>query len=970
MGLKNGLLLLTITLLISTLGMADAREVQSLDGNWGIAFDADNTGRDSEWHKAKVFKGLETRRSISVPGSWERMEKDYEGVAFYQRSFKVAEDWKGKVVRLKFDAVNFRAEVWVNDVAVGMHEGGFTPFEFRIDDLLTFDSENTLMLRVVGPILMEDKTIDGMGKMETVQWRGAITGGIWQPVRLVATDQVFIKDVFIQPSTSNNTATFNLQVEHTGTANIEARVGIVVRSEGKTIAEKTQILELTPGGNHETFALEIPNAIYWNPSHPHLYHAEVKVSHDGTTSDQWTARFGMREFSIRDKQFVLNGKPMYLKATFFEGLYPVGLAYPDSRDMAIREIQLAKECGFNMIRPWRKPPPTMWLDLCDEMGVLTVGSLAIECMDFPYESANLPRWVENEVRESILRDRNRTCVVQWELFNELKRPVLMRLLHPMAMLARELDPTRLILDESGGWAQGANLFLPYDSEPMKFNDIHDYPGPQVSEEVYKKLILTGTKTHQEMRAMGLKGRLPGKNVVPGLMSFFSELGYGSLPDLVDNNRQFAEKGNPLVPPMIYHQRLADNYCGVLKQSGFDRIHPDLQQFCLAEQIVHGRANKLMIEAVRCNPEVKGYCVHALTGGDWIMGAGLIDIWRNPKTYVYEGTKAANQARITPIRVWPRNVYAEQGAKIEITGVNELDSVRGELEAEVIAEDGTVVLSKTMKTETVNGIALLFEHRLDTGRLRGTYTVKARLVAKDGVAVAFNEYDFDVFTSEQLIVPDQRIAVHDPWNDLKPFLQKKGIGFEIFDAETDTKLPVFVSRTKANTKKEQELFSDLAAFAKDGGTVVYLGGGGERYGWGKPVDVPSFLPVKCGTKLARGTWAPITHLVHDHPIFKGLPTNCMMGSIYENVWAELSLVGTGGEIVAGCIGFDWYPELDKTRRHYYGPGDTWYGSDVAVVPFEKGRCILSQLCLIDFLGEDPVADRILYNFIEYAAAPAE
>ena len=72
----------------------------------------------------------------------------------------------------------------------------------------------------------------------------------------------------------------------------------------------------------------------------------------------------------------------------------------------------------------------------------------------------------------------------------------------------------------------------------------------------------------------------------------------------------------------------------LKQSGFDRIYPDLQQFCLDEQVLHGRANKLQVEAVRCNPRVIGYCVHALTGGDWIMGAGLIDLWRNPKTYVY------------------------------------------------------------------------------------------------------------------------------------------------------------------------------------------------------------------------------------------------------------------------------------------------------------------------------------------------
>ena len=113
----------------------------------------------------------------------------------------------------------------------------------------------------------------------------------------------------------------------------------------------------------------------------------------------------------------------------------------------------------------------MWLDLADEMGVLTVGSLAIECMKRPIDSPSLAGWIENEVRQSIWRDRNRTCVVQWELFNEINddQPNLKRLLHPMSVLARQLDPTRLILDESGGWAQGANMYLPYQSEPTKFN---------------------------------------------------------------------------------------------------------------------------------------------------------------------------------------------------------------------------------------------------------------------------------------------------------------------------------------------------------------------------------------------------------------------------------------------------------------------------------------------------------------------
>ena len=95
--------------------------------------------------------------------------------------------------------------------------------------------------------------------------------------------------------------------------------------------------------------------------------------------DQQAHRFGMRELTIQDNEFILNGEPVYIKAAFFEGLYPTKLALQDSREMANQEIQLAKDAGFNMIRPWRKPPPPMWLDY-DEMGMMVVGGSPIQCM--------------------------------------------------------------------------------------------------------------------------------------------------------------------------------------------------------------------------------------------------------------------------------------------------------------------------------------------------------------------------------------------------------------------------------------------------------------------------------------------------------------------------------------------------------------------------------------------------------------
>ena len=943
------------------------REVQSLDGTWEILFDPQNSGREADWHKNEVFSAQATKRHIAVPSCWEEIEKNYEGVAFYRRTFKVPASWKGKIVHLNFDAVNFFSDVWVNDQAAGYHEGGFTPFSLCIDKMLKPGEENVLTLRVAGPILMQDKTIDGVGKMETPQWRGAIAGGIWQPVKLVATDSIYVKDVFIEPKLSNNTATFHMELEHAGVRSTPAQIEVAIRStrSGRVVARISKRLALNPGTEAISWTLNIPNARTWSPDDPYLYRAEISIARNGRISDSWSHRFGMREFTIRNKRFYLNDNPLYLKATFFEGLYPTKLAYPDSREMAVREITLAKEAGFNMIRPWRKPPPKMWLDLCDEIGVMTVGSMVIECMDFPFESARLPGWAENEIRESILRDRNRTCVVQWELFNELKRPVLIQLLHPMSMLARKLDPTRMILDESGGWAQGASMFLPYESEPTKFNDVHCYPGPYVNENAYNSLVLTGIKTHEQMREMGLVDRLPGKNVNPGLMTFFSELGYGSLPDLVDNNQRFADTGNPIVPPSVIHRRLTEEHTQALKDSGFDTLYPSLKQLCLDEQQIHGAANKRMIEAVRCNPAVRGYCIHALVAGDWIMGAGLLDLWRNPKTYVYEGTQAANQPRIAVIRMVPRNVYAETGTTIEITGVNELSETKGTLKLEIRSEDGQYVFAKETQAHLAPGITLLFKETLDTKSLKGTYTLQARLIAEDGSTIAENSHDFDVFTAEQLTVPEKRIAVLDPSHSLTPFLKRKGIAFEAFSADTNQSLPVFVSRTHAKTEAQGSLFGALRAFVKSGGTAIYFQAGGPYVKWGMPGKASPLLPVNLRLKRGLGHWMGHPRFVKDHPLFAGLPVDCIMGSIYENVWPQHALMDVQGDTVAGMIGIDWFPEYDLDKRHYYGPGDVWWGSTMAVASVGKGTCLFSQFRLVDNLGSDPVADRILYNIIQWA-----
>jgi beta-galactosidase/beta-glucuronidase len=164
----------------------DGRQTLSLDGVWEIVFDENNEGLAGSWQLAEVFSGRDDRREITVPSCWEEIEQDYEGVAFYGRRFTVPKAWEGKTVRVEFDAVNYVAEVWLNGHVVGRHEGGYGPFEFRGDDLLKYGEENFLSLRVIGPIVAQNKVIDGIGWSDMPHWRGAIAGGIWQSVRLVA----------------------------------------------------------------------------------------------------------------------------------------------------------------------------------------------------------------------------------------------------------------------------------------------------------------------------------------------------------------------------------------------------------------------------------------------------------------------------------------------------------------------------------------------------------------------------------------------------------------------------------------------------------------------------------------------------------------------------------------------------------------------------------------------------------------
>jgi hypothetical protein len=977
------------------------RQSLSLDGAWQIAFDPGNEGRRRGWAQWEQFRADAPCEPIEVPACWERFRQDYEGVGWYGRTFDVPDDWQGRSVRIHFGAVNFRSEVWVNDSVIGHHEGGYTDFAFEIGDLLRFGEQNTVVVRVIGPIVTQDIEIDGIGRNDMPHWRGAIAGGLWQSVRLVASDPVYVSDLFAAPDSSLTCVHVRLAIENTTLCERDLRMRLsvvplgVVRDgaePGGSVADDFFGATVAPGETVLEHDMLLARAELWSPDSPFLYRLEAELADGDDPIDAHSVRFGMRRLVIEDDDYLLNGRPTLVKSTFFEGLYPTTLATPPDEEFVRHELQLAKDAGFNLIRPWRKPQPPVVYDVADEMGLMFIGGMPIECMRrWPTVTPYVEERMKNEVRESVRRDRNHACIVMWEIFNELGREELRRIKHRVSREARRLDPSRVVLDESGGWAGGASIYPPGSTVPQRINDVHGYLGAPLDQRGYDSYLALA-KTEDEMREMGIEpftGNNSATHVLPGVFTHISEMGYGSLPDLAANCEQYRREGNPLTPEYRYHHELLDHFGRALELAGLNGLFPTVRDFCMATQETHAAANKLMVEAARLNPDVDGFGIHAYTDGDWIVGAGLLDIFRNPKKPYYAAVET-NQPVYLALRTSQRNVYGPNDVLLTATVASELpDGFAGRLGAEVVDGEGSVVAKHECTAPIERGVTALLREPLATDGLSGPLVLHGKLYDGDRL-VTENAYEFRVVPAADVAAAEAEYAVVDPSGLLKSFASSGGRSCEEFGADTGRDSVVLANADVLLRQGGDEIGPALVEFARAGGTVVYLGlpmGRQPGHWFQDGVLAAPWLPVQLQMRRTRGLWTPFAHIIREHAIARGLPAGKIMDYDYASVFPHFSIVHVAdGDPVVAREGIDLWSWLgDDARRapactlglgynrgaqledlDYRGPGPVVFGADVLDLPWGEGRIVLSTLRLVGSLGRDPIADILLANIVDWAA----
>ena len=408
------------------------RQYTLLNGKWNAIIDPYQQGRKTAIYRNRALKdkadfkeyAFEGGLRLNVPSDWNSQIpelKYYEGTMWYARKFEINKK-SDENLFLYFGAVNYRCRVYLNGTLIGSHEGGFTPFQFNVTNVVK-EGGNFLAVEVDNT-----RTADAIPALSFDWWN---YGGITRDVMLVHTPKNYIRDYFIQ-------------LDQYDSDRVHAEVQLSAQNAGQLV--KIEIPELkiankvfTDGTGLAKATFRVRNLERWSPQAPKLY--QVIVSSE---VDEVKENIGFRNLYVKNTQIYLNDSPVFMKSI---GLHEEisqrqGRAY--SEQDAIALLSEAKGLGVNMIRLAHYPQNEYIVRLAEQMGLMLWEEIPVwQGIDFKDSSTRLK--AQRMYTEMLLRDRNRCALTFWGVANETA-PSESRnaFLKSLVELCHKMDTTRLI----------------------------------------------------------------------------------------------------------------------------------------------------------------------------------------------------------------------------------------------------------------------------------------------------------------------------------------------------------------------------------------------------------------------------------------------------------------------------------------------------------------------------------------------
>ncbi len=447
--------------------LMERSEWQNLNGEWEYAIKP-----VGEVEPASFDGNILVPFAVESSLSGVQKEVGEKNELWYKRSFTVPAKWKGKDVMLNFGAVDWKAEVFVNDVLVGSHKGGYTPFSFNITPFLKGSGAQKLVVRVWDP---SEKGYQPIGKQTSNPqgiWYTSVTG-IWQTVWLEPVASNHITAVKSIPNVDANALNVTVGAS---TPCVTSIVEVKLLDKGAVVAS-------AKGVQGQELRLGVKNPTLWSPENPYLYDMSITLSQNGKVIDQVKSYTAFRKISVeKDKNGILrmclNNKPLFHYGPLDQGWWPDGLYTAPTDEALLYDIKKTKEWGFNMIRKHVKVEPARWYYHCDKEGILV-------WQDMPSGDMG-NRWEPHKYNGGTDKERSVESVANY--YQEWKEIMDLGVSHPSIVVwvpfneawgqfdtekvvawTKAYDPSRLVNPASGGNHRPCGDIL----------DLHNYPGPDM-----------------------------------------------------------------------------------------------------------------------------------------------------------------------------------------------------------------------------------------------------------------------------------------------------------------------------------------------------------------------------------------------------------------------------------------------------------------------------------------------------------
>ncbi len=410
--------------------------IQTLNGIW--QFNLSHTPYVRPFYFFKDDYDTGDWKTIKVPANWEMegfdvpiyvnvqypheatpptIQKFYNPVGSYKRTFTIPENWTGQDIYLHFGAVSSAMYVWVNEQMVGYSEDSKTPAEFNITKYLK-KGNNSLAVEVY-------RWSDGSYLEDQDFWR---MSGMTRDVFLMARNPQHIRDFRVSSPLVNNyqDGEFNLAVEVINSAqtNPSVTVDAVLMDGENKVAEISQTVQTSAQPVSLNLKSTIPSAKPWSSENPNLYQLLLTLKDEaGKTIEILRQDVGFRTVEIKDAQLLVNGVAINVKGVDIHE-HNDTTGHVQNEATMVKDILLMKSHNINAVRTSHYPEPERWYELCNQYGIFLVDEANIESHGMGYGAKSLakdPLWKESHLyrtRNMFERDKNQPSVIIWSLGNE------------------------------------------------------------------------------------------------------------------------------------------------------------------------------------------------------------------------------------------------------------------------------------------------------------------------------------------------------------------------------------------------------------------------------------------------------------------------------------------------------------------------------------------------------------------------